>query len=189
MHSIVGLMSVSVGTVITEMCDNGTSFSTALERTFRTGLFEDDVFRDLEGTEASQKLLMLARELGFSMELEDIEIEPLASRRDIDSWTNLGDAFAEEDRNMAARVTAAAEKGCTLRYVQRIDCTPAVVLGGVPSVGGRASVRLEEVSLHSPYAMVKGAVYYFAFHTERYSQHPLVVQVGSDFVWQCIANF
>lgn len=40
----------------------------------------------------------------------------------------------------------------------------------------RASVRLEEVPLESPHAMVKGATYHFSFHTERYRQSPLIVQ-------------
>lgn len=51
-HSIVGLMSVSVGSVVTDMCENKLSFTEALQRTHTTGLFEDDVFKDLEGTEA-----------------------------------------------------------------------------------------------------------------------------------------
>jgi homoserine dehydrogenase len=37
-------------------------------------------------------------------------------------------------------------------------------------------VKLEEVPLGSNYALVKGAVYHFSFHTERYSQTPLMVQ-------------
>ena len=61
-HSIVGLMSVSVGTVVTDMCEEGCSFSTALERTYRTGLFEDDVFRgsaQQAGRPASQWTTMM----------------------------------------------------------------------------------------------------------------------------------
>ena len=134
--------------------------------------------QDLEGTEAAQKLLLLARELGFSMELGDIDIEPLASRRPVESWVSLQDTFADEDVKMAARVAAAKARGCTLRYVQRIDCSPAAELGNESASKCKAYVRLEEVPLQSPYAMVKGAVYYFAFHTARYDQHPLVVQVG-----------
>jgi hypothetical protein len=38
-------------------------------------------------------------------------------------------------------------------------------------------VRLEEVPLVSALAQVKGAVYHFSFHTDRYSQSPLVIQV------------
>ena len=40
----------------------------------------------------------------------------------------------------------------------------------------KASVRLEEVPLTSPLAQVKGAIYHFSFHTDRYSQSPLVIQ-------------
>jgi len=36
-RAIVGLMSVSVGVVLTEICDNGLSFSDALTKTYCTG--------------------------------------------------------------------------------------------------------------------------------------------------------
>jgi homoserine dehydrogenase len=49
-------------------------------------------------------------------------------------------------------------------------------LGNQSTVNARASVRLEEVPLGSPHAMVKGPIYHFSFHTERYFQNPLVVQ-------------
>jgi len=47
----------------------------------------------------------------------------------------------------------------------------------------KASVKLEEVPLDSAYAMVKGAVYNFSFHTLRYSQNPLVIQVLREICW------
>jgi aspartokinase/homoserine dehydrogenase 1 len=181
-HQIVGLMSVSAGTVITEMTENGLSFTQAIEKTYSTGLFEDDVFEDLAGVEVAQKLLVLARELGAPMALDDIEIEPLAKRREVKNWASLGDTFKEEDAMWAKRVADAKSRGCCLRYVQRIQCVPPVELGNaddgidsdVPTI--TACVRLEEVPEHSMYGLVKGPVYYFAFHTERYMQYPLVVQ-------------
>ena len=175
-HAIVGLMSVSVGVVITDICENNSSFTQALSHTYKTGLFEDDVFVDLEGREAAQKLLILARQLGYPLNLEDIEVEALAKRRIVSDWNNLGTLFAEEDSALSARAAAAKAKGCTLRYVQRIECTPPAELGCDTTIKPKATVRLEEVPLNSPFAMVKGAVYYFAFHTERYKQHPLIVQ-------------
>ena len=77
---------------------------------------------------------------------------------------------------MAKRAKAAADKGCTLRYVQRIDCLTPAVLGGERVTQVKATIRLEEVPLDHPHAMVKGAMYHFSFHTERYRQSPLVVQ-------------
>ena len=152
---------MSVGVVLTDVCEGGMTFSQSLEKTYAQGLFEDDVFVDLEGTEAAQKLLILARELGIPMVLEDIAIEPLAARRHIDSWTSLGSAFEREDAIMAAKAKEATSRGCTLRYVQRIECSPAAELGAGHRVHAKASVRLEEVALGSPHATVKGAIYHF----------------------------
>jgi homoserine dehydrogenase len=176
-HSIVGLMSVSVGTILTYICDNKMSFTEALLKTYKQGLFEDDVFLDLDGSEAAEKLLILGRELGFAMRREDILVEPLAARREIKSWTNFSDTFAEEDSLFAKKAFEAASHGCTLRYVQRIICTPPAELGIRNGLKVEATVRLEEVPLDSIYALVKGPVYHFSFHTSRYSQSPLIVQV------------
>eukprot|EP01038_Epipyxis_sp_PR26KG_P012220 gene12220-16370_t len=176
-HGIIGLMSVSSGMILTDICDNGLSFTQALVKTYNQGLFEDDVFVDLDGTEAAEKLLILVRELGFPMSISDIEIEPLAKRREVGSWANPGAAFAAEDKSFADRAKAAAAKGCTLRYVQRVECSPAAELGNQKLLSMvKATVRLEEVPLDSNHALVKGAVYYFSFHTARYSQNPLIVQ-------------
>lgn len=177
-HAIVGLMSVSTGVVLTYVEEQGLTFSEAVAKTYERGLFEDDPFLDLEGTEAASKLLILARELGFSMCMDDIEIEPLARRREV-PWSRLADSavFTAEDADIKQRLQAAAAKGCTLRYVQRIECSPPAAMGASrQGAKAKASVRLEEVPLDSFQALVKGPVYHFSFHTERYAQHPLVVQ-------------
>jgi homoserine dehydrogenase len=133
-HSIVGLMSVSAGLILTGMCDEGLTFSQALAKTHATGIFEDDAFADLEGHEAAQKLLILARSIDFPLTREDIEVQPLAVRREVQSWDDPSKEFEAEDIIMSNRVQAAKSKGCTLRYVQRIECTPAAALGSNESI-------------------------------------------------------
>ena len=133
-HSIVGLMSVSAGQVLTGMCDEGLTFSEALAKTHATGIFEDDAFADLEGHEAAQKLLILARALDVPLTRGEIYVEPLAVRRDVRSWVSPIKEFEAEDLSMASRVQAARDKGCTLRYVQRIECSPGAALGTSESV-------------------------------------------------------
>jgi aspartokinase/homoserine dehydrogenase 1 len=177
-HSIVGLMSVSLGMVLKYICEDGLSLSDAISSTYSTGLFEDDVFLDLEGVEAAQKLLILARALGISLSMKDIEVEPLAKRRNVSSWTSLTTEFASEDISIANRAKIAAEKGCTLRYVQKIECSPPSELGlDTSKINVTASVKLEEVPVGSSLAQVQGAIYYFSFRTERYASNPLVIQV------------
>ena len=176
-HSIVGIMSVSSGMILTDICDFGKTFTESVQRTYQLGLFEDDAFKDLEGTEAAEKLLILAREMGFPMKLEDIYIEPLATKRHIKSWDDLGDAFAEEDGKLLKRAQEAKAKGCTLRYIQRIECDPPAELGKHRNRKVKATVKLEDVPMDSPHAMVKGPVYHFSFHTARYEQAPLTIQV------------
>lgn len=176
-HAIVGIMSVSIGVILTDICDDGKSFSDSVESTFKRGLFEDDPFVDLEGTEAAEKLLILAREMGIPLQLEDITIEPLAIRRSVTSWVNCEDVFVGEDEALQKRALNAKEKGCTLRYIQRIECSPPAQLGHFSQTEYKASVKLEEVPLGSMHAMVKGPVYHFSFHTERFAQNPLIIQV------------
>eukprot|EP01040_Poterioochromonas_malhamensis_P013267 gene13267-14571_t len=175
-HEVVGIMSVSTGVVLTDICDHSRLFSDTVSTTFNRGLFEDDVFRDLEGVEAAEKLIVLARTIGINLSVEDVEIEPLATRRPITTFVDLTGVFPQEDRDLAEKARQAKERGCTLRYVQRIKCTPAAELGNRFEGQVKASVRLEEVPLSSPLAAVKGPVYYFEFHTDRYAQNPLIIQ-------------
>jgi len=175
-HSIVGLVSVSVGQVLTGICDEGLSFSESISRTHAAGLFEDDEFTDLEGIEAAQKLLILARALNVPLTLSEINVEPLAKKRHVESWKNCSKEFELEDKLFSDRAKVARENGCTLRYVQRIECSPPVELSPYSDTVLKASITLEEVPLSSSLAQVKGAIYYFSFHTDRYSQSPLVIQ-------------
>jgi homoserine dehydrogenase len=142
-HAIVGLMSVSANMVISGICEEGLTFTQSLLRTYNQGLFEDDTFSDLEGVDAGEKVMILARELGYPLRgLQDVLVEPLAHRREIASWDTVTDEFAREDVELAARAAAAASRGCTLRYVQRIECDPPAELGG------RNTLPLSNVSCH-----------------------------------------
>lgn len=176
-HKITGLMSVSASQIMT-MCDAGKSFSEAIGLTYEQELFELDPFIDLEGHESAQKLLILARTLGYPLNLEDIEVEPLASRRDVKNFLSCAEEFKVEDALYAEKVKAAKAKGCTLRYIQRLECSPSIEIGvtAYADISMKATIRLEEVKIDDPIAQVKGAVYHFQFYTDRYAESPLIIQ-------------
>ena len=69
----------------------------------------------------------------------------------------------------------AKKNNCTLRYVQHIEFNPPLEMGNEHASRGSAYIKLEEVPITSLHA-ARGSVYHFAFHTERYSQSPLIVQ-------------
>ena len=190
--SIVGVMSVSVNTVLSNMCDNGLSFSQSVLETYQKGLFESDAFEDLDGIEASQKLLVLARELGIPLNIEDVEVDSLAKHREVSNWLNIVEdgTFKEEDQKMKEKVERAAKNNSTLRFIQRINISPAIEIGNQSShVNCVASSKLEEVDKKSSYAQISGPIYHFSFYTARYSQSPLIIQVGllSTFGYHSIA--
>lgn len=179
-YAIVGIMSVSVNMILTAVFEEGVSFTTALQRTYDQGLFEEDAFADLEGVDAGEKVLIMGRELGIPLHMKDVDIMPLAPTRDIPDWRNIQGLFDREDAYIAQRVEKARANNCTLRYVQRIECDPPAELGGrYGAIKVKASVQLEEVPMDSILAMARGAVYNFCFHTDRYSQSPLIVQVST----------
>lgn len=177
-HSIVGMMNISANTVIREMCETGLTFTQALIRTYNKGIFEDDPFADLEGTDAVEKALIISRELGFATTQKDFDIEPLAKRREINSWKNITNEFAIEDKELTSKIVNAKSRGCTLRYIQRIECCPPAEYGSNRSYSTvKVTSKLEEVPFDSDLALVKGYQYHFSFHTDRYSQSPLTIQV------------
>lgn len=178
-HAIVGIMNISANTVVRDISEEGLTFTQALIKTYKTGIFEDDPFSDLNGSDSAVKALIISRELGYATTLNDLVVEPVAKTRIIDSWSKITDEFAEEDKEYATRAENAAKKGCTLRYIQRIECDPPAQ-HGLDRKGCTIKVtsRLEEVPMDSTLAQVKGYMYQVSFHTDRYSQSPLTIQVS-----------
>lgn len=65
------------------------------------------------------------------MNLSDIDIEPLVSRKNVPDWSNLQSVFASEDATLSQRMALAKGRGNTLRYVQRIQVNRLLVYTNV----------------------------------------------------------
>jgi len=52
-------------------------FCECVDQALEMGYSHHNIARDLDGTNAARKLVLIARELGLDMNLEDIEIESL----------------------------------------------------------------------------------------------------------------
>ena len=102
--------------------DGGVPFSQLVAQARALGYTEPDPRDDLSGTDVARKLVILAREAGCALSLEDVDVESL-----VPEGLHQGSAeefmarLPEVDAALAARLEAARTAGRVLRYVARLD--------------------------------------------------------------------
>ncbi len=145
--------------------DAGRPFSTLVREAVELGYAEPDPRHDLDGLDVARKLVILAREAGLTLSLEDVEVESLvpAALRQVDRETFM-QQLEQLDPVMARRHAQASAQGGGLRHVGRLDSR------------GRASVGLRVVPHSHVLAHARLTDNVFVFHTRRYRDNPLVVQ-------------
>ncbi len=145
---------------------DGTQPFSALVREARAlGYTEPDPREDLSGMDVARKLVILAREAGAALSLDDVDVENLVppSLQAADRDTFLA-RLEELDAPMAARFAEATAAGEVLRYVARLgqDGSARVALMRLPRDHAFAHLRLTDNIVQ--------------FTTRRYRDNPLIVQ-------------
>jgi len=168
---VEGSFSGTLGYLANEVMA-GVELSSAVRRARELGYTEPHPRDDLSGLDVARKAIILARELGLEVDLEDVEIEPFVPAS-ILAEDDLERFFAALQRHDAAQEQALTElrrSGQTLRYLARIDPR-----GGD---GGRASIRVGPIGVPAshPATRLRGSEAFVAFTTERYAEYPLIVQ-------------
>ncbi len=152
--------------------DGTTPFSALVKEAHRVGFTEPDPRDDLSGQDVARKLLILAREIGLKMELDEVTVDSLVPRalRHVKFSDRFFADLSRYDGEIAARVESARRRGAVLRYVGVLE-------------RGRAQAGLREFPRTHPVASAKGSDNVIAFTTKRYRKTPLVVQgpgAGAD---------
>ncbi len=140
-------------------------FSTVVREAKELGLTEPDPRDDLSGVDMARKILILARESGSSISLEDVEIESLVPKAAMDA-TSIDDFFLElkkYDSIFEKRRLEAENNNQKLRYLARYQ-------------EGNARLSLESVDAEHPFFGLSGRDNMISFTTERYRDRPLVVR-------------
>lgn len=145
--------------------DGSSPFSRLVREAHALGYTEPDPRDDLSGIDVARKLVILAREAGAGLELDDVAVESLVpeSLRRLDAEAFM-QRLDELDGAIAARFAAARAEGKVLRYVARLgeDGEASVGLVALPSGHAFAHLRLTDNVVQ--------------FTTRRYRDNPLVVQ-------------
>jgi len=146
--------------------DGSRPFSSIVREARALGFTEPDPRDDLSGLDVARKLVILAREMGLELELEQVQVESLVpaelSGGSIDEFL---DGLAAWDARMLERLESARGRAHVLRYVARLDGRT-----------GHAAVGLEELPGDHPFAYARLTDNVVQFVTRRYKDNPLVVQ-------------
>ncbi|HET7824468.1 MAG TPA: homoserine O-acetyltransferase [Anaeromyxobacter sp.] len=166
---VEGSLSGTLGFLATETA-RGVPLSLATRWAMGLGYTEEDPRDDLSGRDSARKALILARELGAQLSLEDVRVEPFVPAELLGSGTpeDLIASLRAGDAAHASEARRIAAEGKVLRYLARITVVPDGRLD--VSVGPRA------LDASHPAARITGVEALAAFTTARHPQRPLLVQ-------------
>ena len=146
-------------------------FSQAVRRAMEAGLSEPDPRQDLSGKDVVRKLVILAREAGYKINLEDVELQPFMEERFFEGdASHFFDIVKELDAPFEARRKALEAEGKRLRFVARLD-------------DGKATVALTPIGKNHPFYNLEDSNNMVLITTTRYKQYPMIIQgygAGAD---------
>jgi aspartokinase/homoserine dehydrogenase 1 len=143
----------------------GALFSEVLQDAQKRGFTEPDPRDDLNGMDVARKLLILARESGYSLEMDAIAVERLLPEEclNVSSVSDFYEKLRTHDAEFNTRREQAEREGKVLRYIARYE-------------DGRGSVALQAVGPEHPFYHLSGSDNVISITSEFYRENPLVIK-------------
>ncbi|MCK5730954.1 MAG: bifunctional aspartate kinase/homoserine dehydrogenase I, partial [Draconibacterium sp.] len=128
------------------------------------GFSEPDPRIDLSGVDVARKILILARESGYRIEMDEIKINKFIPDSYFDGsldefWSTISELDAEFEKN---RIRLESENK-KWRFVARFE-------------NGKAEVGLQEVDSRHPFYDLEGSNNLVMYTTERYQEFPMLIK-------------
>ncbi|GAB4230803.1 MAG: homoserine dehydrogenase [Acidobacteriota bacterium] len=160
---IVGSYSGTLG-FLTSRLQEGARFSRLVRQAFEAGFTEPDPREDLSGVDVARKSLILARMVGWPLELKDVTVGGILPQ----DFSHLSleaffDHLVDLDEYFAVRSKAAKKHGNVLRYVATVE-------------RDGCRVGLEEVPESSQLGRLRGMDNLAEIYSRLYDPYPLVLQ-------------
>lgn len=129
------------------------------------GFTEPDPKIDLSGVDVARKILILIRESGYQMDIEEIEKNSFLPQECMET-TNNEDFFKSlitHSTHFEKLLAEAKAKDCRIKFVASFD-------------NGKASVGLQFIPKDSPFYNLEGKDNIVEFYTDRYIDQPLIIK-------------
>ena len=150
---------------------DGKSFAQVVKQAQEEGYTEPDPRLDLGGTDVMRKIMILAREAGQKIEMEDISNNAFLPASCFNG--SVADFYIEMEKqedHFKKLYEAAAAEGCKLKFVASFE-------------NGKAKVGLQHIQPSSDFYHLYGKDNLVLFYSMRYPELPLVIKgagAGAD---------
>ena len=164
---ITGIEGIFSGTLayLFNIYDGSRPFSEIVREAKQRGYTEPDPRDDLSGMDVARKLIILGREMGLTLEMDDVEVESLVpTGLETGGIESFLERLPAHDAVMQQRFERARAAGKVLRYVGRL------------TAAGEATVGVVELDARHPFANIALTDNVVRFATARYDANPLIVQ-------------
>ena len=161
---IEGVLSGTLSYIFNEL-KNDKDFSDIVWEAKQKGYTEPDPRDDLSGLDAARKILILARETGADLELNDIEVEKIIPP-ELNKIKNLNQ-FMEElksfDKVIDEKRSKSAKKSQVLTYIATFE-------------NGKAKVKVQSIGKEHPFYNISGIENIVSITTKYFNDKPLVIR-------------
>lgn len=146
-------------------------FSKTIKMAQVAGLSEPDPRQDLCGKDVVRKLVILAREAGYKLNIEDVQLTPFMDAPYFEgSVEHFFDIVDNLDKSFEEQREQLEKEGKKMRFIARFE-------------NGKATVALTPIDRNHPFFHLEDSNNMVLLTTKRYKQYPMVIQgygAGAD---------
>ncbi|NNK39599.1 MAG: bifunctional aspartate kinase/homoserine dehydrogenase I [Winogradskyella sp.] len=170
-NSIKAVLSGSLNFIFNNY-NSDTNFHDVVKKAQVEGYTEPDPRIDLSGIDVARKILILARESGYPLNLEDIKIDSFLTKNAVNasSVSDFYKTLKKEEDHYLSIYKSAERNNCQLKFVADFS-------------EGKASVGLQQIPVGHPFYNLEGKDNIVMFYTMRYPEQPLIIKgagAGAD---------